>query len=88
MTINSILLCYNHQATDNHNQWRFVHNDLENPCASTTFPWAGETIEQEDLGKGELVSKWHIRLINPTETIQKNQMRKAIISSSIKLYTL
>jgi hypothetical protein len=71
MNLNSILLRYNHQAIGNHDRWRFMNNDLETPCASVTFLCASETIEQEVLVKGELVSKWHIRPINPTEIIQK-----------------
>lgn len=71
MNLNSILLRYNHQATGNHDRWRFVVDSLETPCASVTFHCASETIEQEVLVNGELVSKWHIRPINPKEIIHK-----------------
>jgi len=71
MNLDNILLRYNHQASGNHDRWRFVHNNEETPCASVKFLCASETIEQEVLVNGELVSKWHIRPINPTEIIEK-----------------
>lgn len=71
MNLNRILIRYNHQASGNHDRWRFVNNDLETPCASKTFLCVSVTLEQEFLVNGEFVSKRHIRPIHPTERIQK-----------------
>ena len=70
MNSDEILLRYNHQATGDHDRWRFLLKGEERSCASVRFLCASETCHQEVIVDGALVSKWHIRPINATKINQ------------------
>jgi hypothetical protein len=70
MKLKEILVRYNHQAIGNHDRWRFLNGDEETACASVRFLCSSETCQQEVWVDGALISKWHIRPINPSKITQ------------------
>ena len=77
----TILVRFNHNAIGEQDRWRFVHDGIEHTCASVTFNCRSETCHHEMTVDGQIVSKWHIRPIEPKkiEVIENETGRHIVV---------
>ncbi|MFN5620413.1 MAG: hypothetical protein ACK478_03850 [Flavobacteriales bacterium] len=77
----TILVRFNQNAIGEHDRWRFVREGVEHTCASVTFHCPSETCHHEMAVDGQIVSKWHIRPIQPSkiEVIENETGRHFIV---------